>query len=90
MLALARSARKPAAVRQTAEKCLLHGVLGEAVVAQDPEREAVGDTTDAVVQLGQRALVTAGDECDERLVREVSEVLAHGPGRPAGRATLPR
>ena len=63
-----------------AEERLLHGILGEPVVAQDAEREPVGDAADAVVQLGQRALVAAGDERDESLVREVSEVLAHGPG----------
>ena len=62
------------------EKRLLHGILGEPVVAQHPEGETVGDPADAVVQLGQRAFVAAGDECDESLVREVSEVPAHGPG----------
>ena len=62
------------------EERLLHGVLGEPVVAEHPERETVGDPADAVVQLGQRAFVAAGDERDESLVREVSEVLAHGPG----------
>ena len=90
MLALARSARKPAARPPDAEERLLDGVLGEPVVAEDPEGEAVGDPADAVVQLGQRALVAAGDECDESLVREMSEVPAHGPGTPKRRATLAR
>ena len=79
MLAFARSARNPAAVRQHAEKCLLHCVLGQPVVAQHPEGEAVRDPPDAVVQLGQRAFVAAGDESDESLVREMSEVPTHGP-----------
>ena len=88
MLALARSARKPAAVRQTTEERVLHGVLGEPVVAQHAEREAVGDAPDAVVQLSQRRFVATGDERDEGLVRQVCEVPAHGPGAAgSGNAT---
>ena len=60
-----------------AEEGLLDGVLREPVVAQHPEREPVGDPADTVVQLGQRGLVTAGDECDEGLVGKVGEVPAH-------------
>ena len=71
MLAFARSARNAAAERQTREERLLHRVLGEPVVAQDAEGEAVGDPPDAVVELGERGLVAACDEGDERLVGEV-------------------
>ena len=60
-----------------AEEGLLDGVLREPVVAQHPEREPVGDPADTVVELGQRRLVAAGDECDEGLVGKVGEVPAH-------------
>ena len=63
-----------------AEEGFLHGVLGEPVVPEHPEREAVRHPADAVVELGQRSLVVARDERHEGLVREMSEVPAHGPG----------
>ena len=63
-----------------AEERFLDGVLGEAVVAEHPEREAVRHPADAVVELGQRSLVVARDERHEGLVREMSELPAHGPG----------
>ena len=62
MLAFARSGTKRAAVRQTREERLLHRVLGERLVAQDPQREAVGDAAEAVVELGERRLVGARGE----------------------------
>ena len=86
MLAFARSARKVAAVRQTARNAFLHGVLGEPVVAKDAEGEAVRDPADPVVELAERALVAACHQRDECLVGEVrvhaqrQVILAH-PGR---------
>ena len=78
---------KRAAPRQSAEERLLHRVLGERLVAQHPVREPVGDAADPVVELGQRRLVRAGDERDERFVGEVGEVAAaaHRLGRRAYR-----
>ena len=66
-------------MRQTREEPLLHRVLRQPVVAQHAVREAVRDAADAVVELGQRRLVATRDERDERLVREMSEVLTHRP-----------
>ena len=63
-----------------AEEGLLHCILGEPVVPEHPEREAVRHPADAVVELGQRSLVVARDERHEGLVREMSELPAHGPG----------
>ena len=48
------------------------------------EREAVGDASEAVVELGQRGLVRAGDERDERLVREMREIPRHRRRRCRG------
>ena len=59
VLALARSAEEAVGVPPDAEERLLDGVLGERLVAQDPQREAVGDPAEAVVELGQRVLVGA-------------------------------
>jgi len=39
-------------VAPDAEEGLLNGVLGERLVAQDPQREPVGDTAEAVVERG--------------------------------------
>ena len=78
MLAFARSARKLAALRQTCEERLLNSVLGEALVTQDAQREAVRDAPDPVVELRERVLVAPGDERDEGLVGEVCVLLAHG------------
>ena len=62
-----------------AEERLLHGVLRQRLVAQDPVGEAVGDAADPVVELRERRFVGARDERDERLVGEVGEVAAsHG------------
>ena len=66
------------------EEPFLHGVLGEPLVAQHAQREAVGDAADPVVQLSERVLVTSGDQRDERLVGEMSVLLAHGPPRLGG------
>ena len=65
------------------EESLLDGVLGQPLVAQDTQRETVGDASDAIVELGESRLVAPRDERDEGFVREMSEVLAHRPGRRA-------
>ncbi len=78
--ALRREARSCAPDR---EEGLLHGVLGQTVVAHDAAREPVGDAPDPVVELCERGLVAARDERHEGFVREVGAVLAHRPG--AGR-----
>ena len=78
------------------EERVLHGVLGEALVPEDAVRDPVGDPPDAVVQLGERVLVTTRDEGHEGFVGQVRVVSAHRPGgrlqrRPApARRTLPR
>jgi hypothetical protein len=41
------------------------GRLGEAVVTENPHREAVGDATDAVVQLAQRVFVAPRDAVEQ-------------------------
>ena len=55
------------------EETLLHGILGELLVAQDAERKTVGHPSEAVVQLGQGRVVGACDHCDDGLVRQVGE-----------------
>src|SRR5689334_15996990 len=57
-----------------AEEGLLHGILGEGRVAQDPQREPVRDATEAVVECGQGVLVGRGHEREQRLVGEAREV----------------
>ena len=89
VLALARSARKRSAERQIAEERLLHGVLSQRFVAEDPQSEAVGDAAEAVVELGQRLLVGAGDEREQRFVGDVRELArrrAGGGGRQSARS----
>ena len=76
MLAFARSGTKLAALRQSAEEGLLHGVLCQRLVAEDAEREPVGDAADPVVQLGQGRLVAARDERHQGFVGQVSQVPA--------------
>ena len=56
------------------EEALLDGVLGERRVAHDPEREAVGDPSVAVVELREGVLVGPGDEREQGLVREFAAV----------------
>ncbi len=51
------------------EERLLDGVLGQHLVAQDPEGEAIGDSAEAVVQRGQGLVVGPRDERQQRLVR---------------------
>ena len=68
MLAFARSARNDAADAPHGEEAFLHRVLGEPLVAEDPMGDAVCDPADAVVELAERAVVSARDERDQRLV----------------------
>ena len=60
------------------EERLLHGILRVALVAQDAQRQTVGDARDAVVELGERTLVSSRDERHQGLVGQMSVVLAHG------------
>ena len=59
------------------EEPVLHGVLGEAVVAQHAQREPVRDAPDPIVELGEGILVPPGDERDQGLVREVGVLPAN-------------
>ena len=59
------------------EEALLHRVLGERGIANDPQREAVGDAAEAVVELREGVLVGPRYESDQRLVREMSEPATH-------------
>jgi hypothetical protein len=67
------------------EKPLLHSVLGEGVVPENPPREAECDPAEPVVELAQRHLVRAGDERDQRFVRQVREIPSHGVRPPGAR-----
>ena len=60
------------------QECLLHGVLGVAIVAEHAQREPVRDAADPVVQLRERVLVAASHERDQSLVGEMGVMLAHG------------
>ena len=64
MLAFARSGTKRPASPPEGEERLLDGVLGQALVAEDPEGEAVGDPSEPVVELGERRLVGPRDQSD--------------------------
>ena len=59
MLALRALGEEAVGVAPDAEERLLHGVLRERLVAQDPQGEPVGDAAEAVVELGQRVVVGA-------------------------------
>ena len=73
MLAFAALGQEARRAAPDGEERLLHRVLGERLVAQDPQREAVGGAAVAVVELGERGLVGAGERAHERLVGEVGE-----------------
>ena len=60
------------------KECLLHGVLRVALIAQDAQRQTEGDPRDAVIELGERALVSPRNERNQGLVGQMSLVLAHG------------
>ena len=66
--AFARSGTKRAGAAPEPEERLLHGVLGERLVAEHAVGEPVGGAAEAVVELGERGLVGPRDECDERFV----------------------
>ena len=70
-----------------AEEAFLHGVLREPLVAQDAEREAVGDAAHPVVELRECGLVSPRDERDQGFVREVGVLLCHrGAGLRLGQS----
>ena len=55
-----RERSKPAACRHTVEERLLHHILRKGGVADDAQRETVGDRPEPVVERAQRLLVTLG------------------------------
>ena len=61
------------------EERLLHGILGERLVAEHAQREPVGDAVVPVVQLGERELLRSGHERHDRFVGQVSQVAGHDP-----------
>ena len=65
------------------EERLLDGVLGERLVAEDAQREAVGLAGVAVVDLGERAIVGPGDKLEQSLVRQVGASGLHRSPRQA-------
>ena len=68
--AFARSGRNDAACRQTARKASSGDVLGEALVAQDAQRQAVGDASEAT-RRHCRVVVATRDTREQRLVGHV-------------------
>ena len=77
MLAFAALGQEARGAAPDREKGLLHRVLGERLVAEDAQREPVGDAAVAVVQLRERNLVRARGERDDGLVGEVGECPGH-------------
>ena len=77
MLALPRSGMKRRRRPPDREERLLHRVLGERLVAQHAQRQPVGGAAVAVVQLGERDLVRARGQGDERFVGEMGELPVH-------------
>jgi hypothetical protein len=61
------------------EEALLHRVLRQPLVAEDAQRDPVRDAPDTVVQLGERGVVAARHERDQRLVGQVP-VPSQRPG----------
>ena len=59
------------------EERLLHRILGQRLVAQDAQREPVRGAAIAVVELGERRLLRASGESDERFVGKVGELPVH-------------
>ena len=59
------------------EEGVLNGVLGERVVPQDPQCQAVSHAAEPVVQLGEGLLVRAGHERDDRFIGEMGERAGH-------------
>src|SRR5207248_661612 len=47
------------------------------LVGEHPQRETVGDAAEAVIKLGERLLVRAGDKGDDRFVGKVRERPGH-------------
>ena len=68
------------------EERLLDGVLGERGVAQHAQREPIGHASVAVVERGERGLLAAGGEGDQRFVGEVDDVGRHAAATWRSRA----
>ncbi len=68
-------------VAPDAEEGFLHGVLGQRLVAQDPQGEPVGDAAEAVVERGQRVVVGVRDEGEQCLVGKARQVTRRARGR---------
>ena len=65
---------EPAGGSPDAEEGVLHCVLRQGVVAEDPERKAVGQPAEAAVELGKRLVVCARDQRQHRLVRQMRKL----------------
>ena len=77
MLAFARSGMNRSALRHAARNPSCTASSASFSSRSDAQREPVGDAAEAVVQLGERRLVRARDEGDDRLVRQVREGPRH-------------
>jgi hypothetical protein len=66
--------KEPCGGAPDGEEALLHRVLCEPLVAQDPQRQAVCDASVAVVELRERRVVGPCDERDDGLIGEMREV----------------
>src|SRR5262249_37305781 len=69
-----------------AEEGLLHGVLRQGVVAENAEGEPVGESAEAAGELGERLIVGAGDQREQRLVRQMRELPGSGFRSPSAGA----
>ena len=65
---------EPAGGPPDAEESLLHCVLRQRVVAENPERETVGQPAEAAVKLGERLVVCARDQRQNGLVRQMRKL----------------
>ena len=77
MLAFAALGDEPRGAAPDREERVLHGVLGERLVAQHAQREPVGDAAVAVVELGERNLVGARGQRDDGFVGEMGKRTRH-------------
>jgi hypothetical protein len=68
------------------QEAVLDSVLRERRIADDSQREAVGDLAEAVVERRESAVVRARNERDERLIGEMSEISGHGDSFTTRRA----
>jgi hypothetical protein len=61
------------------EETFLHCILCELLVPKDPESKSVRHSAEPVVELGERRLVRARKERDDRLVGKVRKASSHWP-----------